>query len=332
MTQPRPANGKIFVSSTCYDLIDVRAELKVALKNSGLTPVMSDQPDTEFVVGGDTNSIETCLVNLRDCERCIVILSQRYGPSLKGAGFDDVSATHLEYNEAIKARIPVNVYARDRLMADFEHWKKNPKSKSLWSKDSDHLFPWMLKHWNLNTDAKPNWLAPFTSSVDLCDRVLTDLGTVASGAAIRMLAAKGSLPELIVANVGGGWTITNHSKVSAYEVSLFSYSGQLLLEKPAMGGGGTFGFVLARDVGIFSCASTHLPALRLVYRISSGERICDVIAVLPGEGGSYRTKLAGRQFLGASLGASFAELGNINGMTVTPIAPVNAQYEADRRM
>ena len=42
--------------------------------------------------------------NLRQCDAVIVILCQRYGPSLESAGFPDLSATHLEYSEAKKLR------------------------------------------------------------------------------------------------------------------------------------------------------------------------------------------------------------------------------------
>ena len=51
----------MFVSSTCYDLIDLRAELEEELRQLGLTPVMSDQPSAEFEVLPNQKSIETCL-------------------------------------------------------------------------------------------------------------------------------------------------------------------------------------------------------------------------------------------------------------------------------
>src|SRR5690554_3116552 len=96
------SNARVLVSSTCYDLLDLRAQLHSRLKASGLTPVMSDQLSSDFSVAESRDSVSTCLVNLVSCEACIVVLSQRYGPSLKRANFPDVSATHLEYREAVK--------------------------------------------------------------------------------------------------------------------------------------------------------------------------------------------------------------------------------------
>ncbi len=73
---------KVFISSTCYDLIDVRCELDDFLKSLGLLPVLSDSYLSDFEVQYDKNSIETCLVNVRSADIVIVILDKRYGPRL----------------------------------------------------------------------------------------------------------------------------------------------------------------------------------------------------------------------------------------------------------
>ncbi|MEZ5942098.1 MAG: DUF4062 domain-containing protein, partial [Planctomycetaceae bacterium] len=111
---------RVFISSTCFDLIDVRAELAEQLRALDLTPVLSDDKNSDFRVHPSENSIRTCLVNLQSCDHVIVILDKRYGPPLGGAGFEDISATHLEYREARERKIPVHFYARDRLIADYD--------------------------------------------------------------------------------------------------------------------------------------------------------------------------------------------------------------------
>lgn len=116
---------RVFISSTCFDLIDVRAELAEQLKLIGITPILSDDKLSDFKVKPDVNSIETCLINVESCEEFILILDRRYGASLKDCGFDDFSATHLEYKRALENKIPVRVYVRDRLEADYSSWKRN---------------------------------------------------------------------------------------------------------------------------------------------------------------------------------------------------------------
>ncbi|MDB5283878.1 MAG: hypothetical protein JWO06_2953, partial [Bacteroidota bacterium] len=113
---------KIFVSSTCFDLIDFRAEIKEYLESTGFIPIMSDQNNSEFITLPNENSIETCLVNLRSCNIVIFALSKRYGGNLKNVGFGDYSATHLEYLEAKKHNKRILFFVRDRLLADFNHY------------------------------------------------------------------------------------------------------------------------------------------------------------------------------------------------------------------
>ncbi|MBL6987593.1 MAG: DUF4062 domain-containing protein [Methylobacter sp.] len=161
---------RVFISSTVYDLIDIRAELAEQLRAIGITPVLSDDKLSDFRVQHDVNSIETCLVNVESCDEFLLILDQRYGPTLEKFDYEKVSATHLEYQRAIEKKIPVRVYVRDRLEADFAIWKRNGRTSSVifsWVKDIG-LFELLDKHGGL--EANPitsNWYSTFTSSIDL---------------------------------------------------------------------------------------------------------------------------------------------------------------------
>ena len=70
---------RVFISSTCYDLIDLRAELEAFFRSAGIEPIMSDSLDSEFQVLQRQNSIETCLANVREADVFVIILSSRYG-------------------------------------------------------------------------------------------------------------------------------------------------------------------------------------------------------------------------------------------------------------
>lgn len=162
---------KVFVSSTVYDLLDVRAEVAEHLKQMGITPVLSDDKLSDFEVKQATNSIETCLVNVAAADEVIVILDKRYGPSLEKAGFGDFSATHLEYLRAVKEKKPLHVFVRDRLEADFAIWRKNKKKADVvlsWVGDKDRsLFTLLDKHSKLSNSSSNNWYTTFTCSIDL---------------------------------------------------------------------------------------------------------------------------------------------------------------------
>jgi hypothetical protein len=105
--------ARVFVSSTCHDLVDVRREVEEHLRNMGLQPVLSDRPTSDFEVSPNDDSIQSCLVNVAACPIFVCILSQRYGSKLGAFGHPDRSATHLEYDEATKLGKDIWLYVRD---------------------------------------------------------------------------------------------------------------------------------------------------------------------------------------------------------------------------
>lgn len=206
-------SGRIFVSSTCYDLLDLRSEVEAHLKDLGLTPIMSDRASSDFVVDPRVDSIETCLVNVRDADEFICIVCHRYGGPLGASGFEDLSATHLEYREAKKAGKPIRFYVRDKTEADFGTWKRMKGDAALklaWVKDPRQhgLFDLLEEHRTLQAGApSTNWYWTFRDSVDLKQRLTTDLGRTSRTATLRRLLERGSLPHVqltTASRTGGG--------------------------------------------------------------------------------------------------------------------------------
>lgn len=185
----------IFISSTCYDLIDVRAELENELRQCGLDPVLSDRPTSDFNTPGTLDSIETCLSNVRSADALVLILNQRYGAVLED--FGKISATHLEYEEAVKIDKPIFVYVRDRLEADYTNWKKD-KSKGIedlsWAKDLELLN--FFEDYKTLRPGRRNWYWTFRNSVELKNRVCMDLAAYSDEASVRNLAKNRMLPHL----------------------------------------------------------------------------------------------------------------------------------------
>lgn len=189
---------KVFISSTVFDLIDVRAELENLIRDMGLSPVLSDSSTSDFVVNTDANSIETCLVNVRASDIMLVVLSNRYGPSLENAGFPNLSATHLEYKEARNIGIPIYVYVRDRLESDYHFWKKDKARKDFsWvKKETDYpLFDFIHEHQALSkTQEKSNWYSTFSNSVELKKLVRRDLALPAGRVSLERAIRENKMP------------------------------------------------------------------------------------------------------------------------------------------
>jgi hypothetical protein len=188
----------VFLSSTCYDLIDLRAELGSHLRSVGLQVVRSDAQD--FAIEQDRNSIETCLVRVRESDYFVCILSQRYGPSLASVGYDDVSATHLEYREARASGKPVMFFVRDRLMGDYSLSRKMPGDPAFQpvfasAKDAGRLFAFIEEHEKLKKGSSvSNWVFPFASVVDLKEALSLQLALPIGEGRLRRLLEEQRLP------------------------------------------------------------------------------------------------------------------------------------------
>ena len=96
---------KIFVSSTYLDLNKYRAEAKKAIEESG----------NEFV-GMETfqshthEPTEFCPERVEECDAFVLLVAYRYGNIPEGA---KISITQLEYEHALRNKIPVRVYLTD---------------------------------------------------------------------------------------------------------------------------------------------------------------------------------------------------------------------------
>jgi hypothetical protein len=195
--------SKVFISSTVFDLLDARAEVEQLLHDMRLVPVLSGSSTSAFQPLPDQNSIETCLANLRQCDAVIVMLCQRYGPSLKPAAFPDLSATHLEYAEAKKLGKPIRMYVRDRLEADYRIQRKNKKNEVqlVWVRDEKdrRLFDLMEEHQKLvRGQPGSNWYDTFANTVELKALIKRDFGPIASREELDALVVENSIPIIAV--------------------------------------------------------------------------------------------------------------------------------------
>ncbi|MEO8426597.1 MAG: DUF4062 domain-containing protein [Verrucomicrobiota bacterium] len=125
----------MFVSSTCYDLNKVRADMKRFLENMGLDPVRSETP--AFPVSPQTSPVENCLRAVKErADIFVLIVGARYG-SQNGSGR---SVTNLEYLEAKAKGIPVYVFVLKQILSVLPVWKMNPQANYQGTVDTPKLF------------------------------------------------------------------------------------------------------------------------------------------------------------------------------------------------
>lgn len=125
---------KIFVSSTCYDLSQVRADLYDFISGLGYQPILSEYPS--FPVDPDEDTISNCIQNVETADIFILIIGGRYG-SLVDSG---KSITNTEYMHARNRGIPVYVFIQRSVIGMLGFWESNPDSDFSKYVDSTRVF------------------------------------------------------------------------------------------------------------------------------------------------------------------------------------------------
>lgn len=113
---------RIFVSSTCYDLSQVRADLKSFIEQElGYEAVLSEYPS--FPVHPDKPTVESCKAAVRaNCDILVLVVGDRYG-SVDTA--TNRSITNGEYLEARALDLPIYTFVLKKVEALLPTWRND---------------------------------------------------------------------------------------------------------------------------------------------------------------------------------------------------------------
>lgn len=111
----------VFISSTCYDLSNIRSQLKDMLeKEIGLEALLSEYPS--FPINPTIGTVDNCLRNVKErADIFVLIIGKRYGNTTDNGR----SITNLEYLSAKELNIPIYVFVHKDVMDNLYFWKKD---------------------------------------------------------------------------------------------------------------------------------------------------------------------------------------------------------------
>ena len=101
----QPTPWRVFVSSTKEDLLPYREAVESVLTGMEHVPL-----GMEYFVSSPDSPIDICISTVRRSQLYIVIVGMRYGSIEEGSG---KSFTELEYDEAVKNKIPILAFIID---------------------------------------------------------------------------------------------------------------------------------------------------------------------------------------------------------------------------
>ena len=148
---------KIFVSSTCYDLTQIRSDLFDFISNFGYQPVLSEY--STFPINPDSDTIDNCIRNATEADMLVLIVGSRYG-YVSNTG---KSITNTEYLYAKQKGIPIYIFVHKSLVTILPIWKKNKEADFSDTVDSVKVFEFVEELRNSNK----NWCFEFEKAQEI---------------------------------------------------------------------------------------------------------------------------------------------------------------------
>lgn len=170
----------VFISSTCYDLLDLRAELTKYLEQHAFLVRASDDYESSFHAHGKIDSISSCLLNVEESDVIVCVLDRRYGPVTGIEPYPSLSATHAEIEHAKKHGKPIFTFVRDQSHTESEHILKHATFRPRWIEEKSKMDVARLIQDRKDlrqavSQATSNWFDLFKNSVDLRPLILKRL-------------------------------------------------------------------------------------------------------------------------------------------------------------
>jgi hypothetical protein len=119
------ASPKVFVSSTCFDLGEVREQLKRFIRSFGFDPVLSENGDVFY--HPDLHTHEACVHEVSNSQLFILIIGGRFGGEY--VADKSKSVTNAEYIAARESGIPIFTYIRNGVLSNHHIFQQNKKKE-----------------------------------------------------------------------------------------------------------------------------------------------------------------------------------------------------------
>lgn len=120
------ATPRMFISSTCYDLHEIRHNLRTFIRDFNYEPVMSEYGDIFYEY--DIHAQDSCLREIEKSQMYILIIGNNYGSiyhkEKKDADYPD-SITLSEFRKSIEINIPKMIFINKFVYYDYRNYKKS---------------------------------------------------------------------------------------------------------------------------------------------------------------------------------------------------------------
>jgi hypothetical protein len=161
------ARPRVFISSTCFDLNDIRSELTDFFEKYNFEVLNSQLKN--FGVTPQKHSHTACLDQVNNADYLILIIGRRRGGTYIGS---EKSITNEEYNLAIKRGIPIVIFVDRQVEDAIPLYKKNPAGDFSTIVDDKRIFHFIEF---IRSSSEDNWLHKYSNINDIKDTLKAQL-------------------------------------------------------------------------------------------------------------------------------------------------------------
>lgn len=151
------AKPRIFISSTFYDLRQIRSELDKFIMNLGYEPIRNEEGDIPY--GKEEELQKYCYREIENVDILISIIGNRYGsPAVTDDKEKEYSVTQREIKTAYERNKQVYIFIDKNVLTEYETYLLNKKSKDITYKyvDNKNIYKFIeeVKSWSHNNNIK----------------------------------------------------------------------------------------------------------------------------------------------------------------------------------
>lgn len=155
----------VFLSSTCFDLEQVRRDLVEFIEGLGYAALASDH--RSFPVDPDVDTVENCTRRVEhDASILVLLIGGRYGQRPHGSS---KSITNIEYLTARRVGIPVLAFVKTDILRLVPVWERNPTADFSHDVDDTAVFEF-IKDVRVTSG---KWCFEFSSAQDVIQTLRT---------------------------------------------------------------------------------------------------------------------------------------------------------------
>lgn len=152
------AKPRIFVSSTYYDLKNIRADLERFIKDQGYEPVLNEKGHIPY--GSQKKLEEYCYKEIELCDILVSIIGGRFGSESRESQY---SISNLELKNAIDLGRQIYIFVEKSVLSEYTTYKVNQENAEMnyASVDDVRVFKFLDEVYSLQLNNQihpPDWL------------------------------------------------------------------------------------------------------------------------------------------------------------------------------